>query len=101
MSELRLTDEQMEQAYEQGKRRCPNTEGEVDWHQFIQCAEYCNTILPKLRQIAGYQDAGFGTYTMAPEDASPGSLKADLGTLIDCFRAGLEGRELDTVVGDL
>jgi hypothetical protein len=101
MSELRLTDNQMYGAYELGKMRCPNTEGEVDWHQFIQCAEYTNTILPKLRQVAGYEDAGFGTYQMVPPDADMTDLRVDLNTLIDCFRAGLEGRELDSVIGDL
>ena len=36
---------------------------EFDLSYFTESAEYANTILPRLRQFAGYEDGGYGTYT--------------------------------------
>lgn len=40
----------------------------LDFEYWTESAEYANNVLPRLRAIAGYDDAGYGTYTDAPSE---------------------------------
>lgn len=56
-----------EEAYRNGYQRFEGTdlpdEAEFDLSGFRQSATYANTVLPRLRAMSGYADAGHGTYT--------------------------------------
>lgn len=53
------------EAYEMGYDRfaVADTVDDPELHYFKESAEWCNTILPKLRCMSGYSDSGHGTYT--------------------------------------
>jgi hypothetical protein len=55
-----------------------------DYHHYTESAHYCNIILPRLRELAGYEDAGHGTYSSRPGPAEGMALD----TLVDLFRRG-------------
>lgn len=61
------TDEIRRDAYEYGYDRFefgdPVPREEIDMSFFTDTAEYANTVLPRLRRLAGFGDSGFGTYT--------------------------------------
>lgn len=61
---------------------------------FTDSARYANIILPQLRELAGYEDSGHGTYQEAPNE----DCTHLLGTMVDYFTQGyvdglLEGTE--------
>lgn len=59
--------ETRKEAYEMGFDRFKGLSGEeteeFTFEPFTQSAEWANTILPRLRAMAGYSDSGYGTYT--------------------------------------
>jgi len=61
-----------------------------DEEQLIQSTEYANNILPKLRQLAGYEDvSGAGTYTHVGDDSDEDILESDLEILEEMFWSGV------------
>lgn len=62
---------------------------------FSQSAHYANNVLPTLRQLAGYEDSGHGTYQNPPNDEAPYLLNELVVTFIDGYYDALYGREKD------
>lgn len=53
-------------------------------------AQYVNSVLPKLREMAGFEDStGVGTYSSAPDDEA----FFDYGSLIEVFWKGTQKTE--------
>lgn len=65
MTNVVVADRVVEQAYNLGYDRFESVEADedvVDLEGFRSGAEYANHVLPELRALAGYDDAGYGTY---------------------------------------
>ena len=55
-------------------------------------AQYANSVLPKLRQMAGFEDpTGAGTYSSAPDDEA----FFDYGSLVEVFWKGTQKTEYE------
>jgi len=61
------------------------------FNQYTQYAHYCNTVLPKLRRMAGYEDRGHGTYQKAPSD----QCRDRLDSLVEYFQQGWIDAQLE------
>ena len=59
-----------------------------DEEQLTQSAEWANDYMPNLREMAGFSDAGYGTYNMVPEDADEDELQFNLEELLEAFWEG-------------
>jgi len=75
---------------------------DMDREQLVQSSEFANTILPALRDLAGYEDYyNSGTYTKVPnirgmsEDEIEDELNANLNELLDAFWEGYESHHED------
>lgn len=60
-------------------------------HHFQESATWANTVAPKLRELAGFEDAGYGTFQQAPS----GEAQDRFGTLLDAYTEGYTDRVLE------
>jgi len=86
--------DKIKEAYEYGReiRRAHdfgNFDVEAFFLNFVQDADYVNNVLPELRRIAGYEDAGMGTYTVVPEGKNENRLDTLYDDLVAAFWEGV------------
>lgn len=105
----------VEEAYNMGYSKFSGTDtdesGRVDLAPYHSTADYANNVLPRLRAMAGYADAGHGTYQEhrkvaavdagceedEPAEAELREASHIFNSLVDAFNNGaydaIEGRE--------
>jgi len=59
-------------------------------HHFQESAIWANTVAPQLRELAGFEDAGYGTYQQAPS----GEAQDRFDSLLDAYTEGYTDRVL-------
>jgi len=60
-------------------------------HHLQESALWANTVAPKLRELAGFEDAGYGTFQQAPS----GEAQDRFDTLLDSYTEGYTDRVLE------
>jgi|APHM01.1.fsa_nt_gi hypothetical protein len=58
------------------------------YHTYTEGAHYCNVVLPRLRELAGFEDGGRGTFQIQPGPAEGMALDR----LTEVFRQGYINR---------
>jgi len=60
-------------------------------HHFQESATWANTVAPRLRELAGFEDAGYGTFQQAPS----GEAQDRFDSLLDSYTEGYTDRVLE------